>query len=75
MTLVSGVGHVCIQESLLKEGVARMSRRECKPNEQLAGVVIAQWKQAQEQARRSRNKLWRYGDNFEDSDEEGYQRW
>jgi len=52
-----------------------MSRRECKPNEQLAGVVIAQWKQAQEQARRSRNKLWRYGDNFEDSDEEGYQRW
>jgi hypothetical protein len=75
VTLVAGSTQACIQESLLKDGTCRISKRECKPSEQLAGVVLSQWKKAQEDARRSRTKLWRYGDNFEDSDEDAYQRW
>eukprot|EP00392_Amoebophrya_sp_AT5.2_P007904 g7923.t1 len=58
---------ICLNESLLKDAVARLTRKENKPS---APADYAAWQKSQADAKRSRNKMWRYGDVG--SDDEDY---
>lgn len=58
---------ICLNESLVKDAVARLTRKENKPS---APADYAAWQKAQADAKRSRNKMWRYGDVG--SDDEDY---
>ena len=61
----------CIQEHLVKEGVCRLTRKEKKPSR----GEYKKWEVAQTTAKRSRTKLWRYGDvGSDDEDGEFVQR-
>ncbi|CAD7961464.1 unnamed protein product [Amoebophrya sp. A120] len=57
---------ICVNEALVKDAVARLTKKESKP----LSVDYNQWKKAETEAKRGRAKMWRYGDVG--SDDEDY---
>lgn len=58
-----------VQETLLKDGLARIAGKERTPAGEKGEVLSTAWKKAQEEARRKHINLWRYGDNCDSDDE------
>jgi hypothetical protein len=56
----------CVQEQLLKEGLARLVKDETTPK----GAKYADWEKAESSAIDARKHIWRYG-HCADEDEEG----
>jgi endonuclease YncB( thermonuclease family) len=70
-----GGGKKTINQCMVEEGLARVSKRADKVVGRLgvpaAAALVGEMKEAQEGARRGRVGMWRYGD-VADSDDEGY---
>ncbi|CAD7971719.1 unnamed protein product [Amoebophrya sp. A25] len=59
------VAGACVNEALVKDSVARLTRKQNKPS----NIDYATWKAAETAAKRTRAKLWRYGDVGSDDEE------